>query len=272
MWQFITGIAVGLLLIGVPRFRRSGDRKTPADPASEHAKALETLAKLTGELAHEINNPLSTIKVNLTLVQESLEADAEDSRASRALVKLGIIQKETQRLQAILDGFLKYIGKPELHMIRVDLNELVGEIIDFYTPQAHNHGLALRHGLTDKPLICKADEPMIKQVLLNMLINAQQAMPEGGELMIRTFTRDNSVCIQINDTGPGMTPDVLEHIFEPYFSSRPKGTGLGLPIAKKIVEAHGGAIEVDSDPGKGTSFTIRLPYDTMRVSSQETQG
>ena len=88
--------------------------------------------------------------------------------------------------------------------------------------------------------------------------------------MIRTYPHLDSVCVQIDDTGPGMSPETLSRIFEPYFSSRPKGTGLGLPIAKKIVEAHGGEIKVNSEPGKGTSFTIRLPCDNMKTTDQET--
>jgi signal transduction histidine kinase len=103
---------------------------------------------------------------------------------------------------------------------------------------------------------------MLKQVILNLFINAQQAMGKNGELMIRTDRQKNDAVIQINDTGSGIVPDKLPHIFNAYYSSRPQGSGLGLPTAKKIVEAHNGTITVDSEPQKGTSFTIKLPLYT----------
>ncbi|MHC4062814.1 MAG: sensor histidine kinase [Planctomycetota bacterium] len=100
---------------------------------------------------------------------------------------------------------------------------------------------------------------MLKQVVLNLFINAQQAMSGGGELMVRTGRQNDDAIIQISDTGSGIAPERLPNIFDAYFSTRPHGSGLGLPTAKKIVEAHNGTITVDSELGKGTSFTIRLP-------------
>jgi signal transduction histidine kinase len=132
-------------------------------------------------------------------------------------------------------------------------------MIDFYSPQAHSHSLTMRQGLYNGPLICKVDTDMLKQVILNLFINAQQAMSKGGELMIRTDRRKKEAIIQINDTGSGIAPDKLPYIFDAYYSSRSHGSGLGLPTAKKIIEAHNGTINVDSEPEKGTSFTIKLP-------------
>jgi signal transduction histidine kinase len=107
--------------------------------------------------------------------------------------------------------------------------------------------------------MCKVDADMLKQVILNLFINAQQAMSEGGELLIRTDRRQGGAVIQISDTGTGIAAEKLPLIFNAYYSSRPQGSGLGLPTAKKIVEAHNGSITVDSEQGKGTSFTITLP-------------
>jgi signal transduction histidine kinase len=132
-------------------------------------------------------------------------------------------------------------------------------MVDFYSPQAQSHAVTIRQGLHNKPLVCKVDANMLKQVILNLFINAQQAMGGGGELMIRTDRRDKDVIVEISDTGSGIPADRLEHIFDAYYSSRPQGSGLGLPTAKKIVEAHNGSITVNSEPGKGTSFTLRLP-------------
>ena len=231
---------------------------------------IEELGRLTGELAHEIKNPLSSIKINLKLAREELEAakSAQSGQAgaghngqefTRALRKIAVIEKETDRLEQILEGFLRYIGKTELQLASVDISELVSDMIDFYSPQARGHSIIIRQHLYDKPLVCKADEGMLKQVVLNLFINAQQAMSDGGELLIRTDRRKNKAVIQISDTGSGIAADKLGNIFDAYYSSRPQGSGLGLPTAKKIVEAHEGRISVDSEPGKGTLFTIELP-------------
>ena len=119
--------------------------------------------------------------------------------------------------------------------------------------------MTIRQGLYNGPLTCKVDADMLKQVILNLFINAQQAMSGGGELMIRTDKRQKDVAIEISDTGSGIEADKLEHIFDAYYSSRPQGSGLGLPTAKKIIEAHNGSMTVNSEPGKGTSFVMRLP-------------
>jgi signal transduction histidine kinase len=231
---------------------------------------VEELGKLTGELAHEIKNPLSSIKVNLKLIREELEA-AKSTQANqtgrgqggleftRALRKIAVIEKETDRLEQILEGFLRYIDKTELQLASVDISALISDMIDFYSPQARSHSIIIRQQLYEKPLVCKADEGMLKQVILNLFINAQQAMSDGGELLIRTARQKKEAVIQISDTGSGIAQDKLAKIFDVYYSSRPQGSGLGLPTAKKIVEAHKGTISVDSEPGKGTLFTIKLP-------------
>ena len=231
---------------------------------------LEELGKLTGELAHEIKNPLSSIKINLKLIREDLEA-AKSAQAgqtgqgqggqsfTRALRKIAVIEKETDRLEQILTGFLRYVDRTKLQLACIDLNELIGDMVDFYSPQAHSHSITLRQGLHNKPLICKVDADMLKQVILNLFINARQAMSGGGELIIRTDKQEKDAIIQISDTGNGIAPDKLPKIFDAYYSTQPQGSGLGLPTARKIVEAHNGTISVNSEPGKGTSFTIRLP-------------
>lgn len=236
---------------------------------NECLNQLEELSKLTGTLAHEIKNPLSTIKINLKLISEDLKNSDSDQAGkvaldsvARALRKIAIIQKETDRLEQILAGFLRYIGKTELQLASVDINELISDMVDFYSPQAYSHSITVRHSLYKEPLICKVDAAMLKQVVLNLFINAQQAMSKGGELMIRTDRRKDDAVIQISDTGSGISPDRLPHLFVAYHSSRPQGTGLGLATAGKIVHAHNGTITVASELGKGTSFTIKLPLYT----------
>jgi signal transduction histidine kinase len=266
---FICGFVVALLAV-VPAVWLFLHKKSSKTKKNKNGNLLEELGKLTGELAHEIKNPLSTIKINLELVSEDLEDSAsaesgkigteKDNRSfTRALRKIAVIQKETDRLEQILDSFLRYVDKTELHLASADINELVSDMIDFYSPQAHSHSITMRQGLYNGPLICKVDTDMLKQVILNLFINAQQAMSKGGELMIRTDGQKKDAIIQINDTGSGIAPEKLQYIFNTYYSSRPHGSGLGLPTAKKIIAAHNGTITVDSEPEKGTSFTIKLP-------------
>ena len=238
----------------------------PQAPADPHAE----LAKLTGELAHEIKNPLSTIKVNLQLAKEALD-DVDLAEPSRVLWeqcrhslagatrKIAVVQKETDRIEQILDGFLKYVRRPDLQLTTVDLNELVSDMVDFYSPQACSHALTVRQSFSNDPLPCRADPGALKQVLLNLFINSQQAMDKGGELMIRTARRAGQAVIQVSDTGRGIPPEKLPTLFQPYCSLRSGGNGLGLATARKIIEAHDGTISVHSEVDKGTAFTIELP-------------
>lgn len=271
MQQFAVGFVIALLTV-VPVLVFVLHRRLTKIQTSRNddLERLEELSKLTGGLAHEIKNPLSTIKIHLKLIGEELERpEYAKSAAScsndvnqglaRAIRKIAVVQKETDRLEQILDGFLRYIDRAELHPGPSDINELIGDMIDFFTPQAYTHSITVRQALNATPLICKIDVDMLKQAILNLFINAQQAMAKGGELMIRTEQQKNQAVISINDTGTGIAPETLPHIFDAYYSSRPRGSGLGLPTAKKIIAAHNGSISVRSDLGKGTSFIITLP-------------
>jgi two-component system, NtrC family, sensor histidine kinase HydH len=258
-------------------------RTVPAQGGALPATANhdEEMTRLTGELAHEIKNPLSTIKVNLKLAEEALQdVDLSDpgrvlwdqcrNRLAGASRKIAIIQKETDRLEQILDGFLKYVRQPDLQLETIDINELVGDMIDFYSPQAYSHSLTVRQSLAHAPLTCRVDAGAVKQVLLNLFINAQQAMDAGGDLMIWTRRRGTYAVIEVNDTGRGIAPERLANLFLPYQSSRSTGMGLGLATAKKIIEAHHGEISVHSELGKGTSFSILLPLAETIASSDDT--
>ncbi|MHC4678760.1 MAG: sensor histidine kinase [Planctomycetota bacterium] len=263
MLHFVGGFVIGLLT-GAVLFLYKRVSRTQEN-GQGHRAQLEELSKLTGRLAHEIKNPLSTIKINLELVGEELEtsgqtgARRDEPGLARASRKIAVIQKETDRLEHILEGFLRYIDRTELQLASTDVNELVGDMIDFYSPQAYSRSVTIRQSLHSEPLVCKVDADMIKQVMLNLFINAQQAMKDGGELMVKTQCQDKEAIIEISDTGHGIAPERLPQIFDAYHSSRSRGSGIGLPTAKKIVDAHKGTISVNSEPGKGTSFTIRLP-------------
>jgi signal transduction histidine kinase len=266
---FLAGIVV-IMIIAVPVFWLFL-RKKQLEVQKMHnmyLKQLEESGKLTGQLAHEIKNPLSTIKVNLKLIEEDLESlEKEELKENNQRVvsgtsrKIGIVEKEADRLEQILDGFLRYTAKAELNLLRTDVNELMIDMIDFFSPKAHSHSITIRQGFWNEPLYCKLDVDTFKQVILNLFINAQQAMPDGGELIIRTSKDNSNALIEISDTGVGIPKERFIDIFKAYYSSRPEGKGLGLVTARKIIEAHKGTVSVESEPGKGTSFTIRLPIN-----------
>jgi signal transduction histidine kinase len=258
MLPFLSGFILAVILV-VPSlvlfYRRYRTRLHSW--GVEPGRRLEELAKLTGGLAHEIKNPLSTIKVNLRLIAEEAPPAHQDS--PRWLRKIAVVQKETDRIAQILDDFLRYIGKSELQTNPIDVNELISEMTDFYTPQARTNNVTIRLGLSDTPLVCKIDRDMVKQLILNLFINATQAMPSGGELIIRTRMLGRNALIEITDTGCGIEPEKIDKIFDAYYTSKPGGSGLGLPTARKIAQAHNGSISVNSQTGRGTSFTVSLP-------------
>lgn len=216
------------------------------------------IAALAGGLAHEIKNPLSTISLNLELLTEDL-AGSDSSRDHRMLKKIQSVQRECRQLEVILDEFLKFARVGELELVESDLNQVVQEFIEFYQQEAAAQGVEISPHLSgDLPRV-RLDRALFRQVLLNLALNAQQAMPKGGLIELQTSVRDRRVCLDLIDNGLGMDDQTQSRIFQVFFSTKPGGSGLGLPTVKKIVEAHGGRIDVESEPARGTRFTISLP-------------
>ena len=228
------------------------------------------IATLAGGLAHEIKNPLSTIRLNMELLAEDF-AESQTPRERRALAKIAVVERECQRLQNLLDDFLNFAKLRRLNLEPSDLNAEVHRIVEFFAPKAHESGIEVIQYLDpDLPSIM-LDRETFHAVLLNLVLNAQQAMPGGGQLMIRTRTLSGVVALDLIDTGCGMDPQTQEQIFEAFFSTKPGGSGLGLPTARKVIEAHGGHIVVQSERGRGTQFTILLPT-LARLAPGEAAG
>jgi len=225
---------------------------------SAQGELVAEMGRLTGVLAHEIKNPLSTINVNLKLLSEDLlRHDDEDHR--RLLRRLEVVQGESDRLRATLDDFLRFAGKYELDLQPTDLRKVVDDLVDFFSPQAEASGVVFRHTLAGQPVIFRIDTKLFKQALLNLLINANEAMTSGGELLVKVFAADGRAVLEVIDTGPGLAAEQMACIFDLYYSTKHGGSGLGLPTTRRIVNAHGGTIRVESEPGKGTRFIIELP-------------
>jgi two-component system, NtrC family, sensor histidine kinase HydH len=216
------------------------------------------IAQLAGGLAHEIRNPLSTLQLNLQLLAEDLQ-NPESPRERRALQRVERLHHEVQRLHGVLENFLRFARIQDLELHPADLNEIVEELRDFYEPHAATKSIVIRTHLADDLPRVMLEPDLFKQALLNLVLNAEHAMPSGGELILTTRRDGQGVVLEVTDTGVGMTDEVRARIFDAFFSTRPEGSGLGLPTTRKIIDGHRGTIHVQSEPGKGSRFTILLP-------------
>jgi signal transduction histidine kinase len=225
------------------------------------------IAALAGQLAHEIKNPLSTISLNVELLAEDYAAP-ETPRERRAAERVARVQRECRRLQELLNDFLNFARAQPRQMEECDLNQLLEELLAFYRPQAQEAKIEVVPLLDRNLPSVRIDREQIRAALLNLVLNAQQAMPNGGQLEIRTRALASggrqpsgppALALDLIDTGVGMDQKTLDRIFETFYSTKPGGSGLGLPTTRKIIETHGGKITVQSEPGRGTQFTIELP-------------
>jgi len=260
MGALFGGIAIGVgicVILGAVVGAWAYRRFVLLERRTRHAERLAELGTLTGGLAHEIKNPLSTVGLNLQLLREDLEAS--NSAFPRIINRLSTVQQETGRLREILDDFLRYAGRIEIDRRPVELNRLLEQLVDFLSPQAGLQRVQLRLKRAPQDVIASVDARLVKQAVLNLMLNGLQAMPSGGELILALGNGDGQAVIDVTDTGPGIPPDTVEKIFQAYYSTKKGGTGLGLAMAKRIAQEHGGSIAVQSEIGKGSNFSLRLP-------------
>ncbi len=216
------------------------------------------LAELAGAFIHEIKNHLGTLGLNLQLLAEDFE-EPQSPRERRALDRVQRLQNECQRLVDVSNDFLRFARAEQIVLAPTDLVAVIEDLLDFFGPTAKQANIDIKCYLpADLPLV-PMDRELFKQALLNLMLNARQAMPQGGQLTVQANRVPTGIDLSLIDTGKGMTPEVLAKVFRPFFSTKPGGTGLGLATTRKIVQAHGGTIEAQSEPGRGTKFTIHLP-------------
>lgn len=274
---FLIGLGVGSLSAAIAArvlVRRHFVKTRAAERRARAAERLAEIGGMTGGLAHEIKNPLSTIGLNAQLLGEAIEelpADrgVDPETRHRLIRRLESLRREADRLRGILADFLAYAGEMRLDVAPADLNVAVEELADFISPQADRLGVRLRIETAPGGTRASVDVPLFKQALLNLLLNALQAFPAastGGprELIVRTShgvdaEKKAIVRVHVIDTGPGISPEIVERIFTPYFTTKSGGSGLGLATTRRIVEAHAGRVEVRTQPGTGTEFIVTLP-------------
>ena len=216
------------------------------------------LAALAGELAHEIKNPLSVIRMNMELLHEDFE-EINLPLARRAVERIETVNRQCQRLDTYLKDFLEFTRFNSLELKAGNLNNQIEQVLDFFARQAEEQGVQVDRHLDAALPSIKLDSQTLQQALTNLVKNALEAMPNGGQLLVRTRLVRKGVALDVIDTGCGMESNMLLNMFKEFYTSKDGGTGLGLPTAKKIIEAHSGRINVQSEVGTGTCFTVEFP-------------
>ena len=222
---------------------------------------LASIGQLAAGVAHEINNPLGTILIYSHLIQKSLEPD-DPKREDIALVI-----SEANRAKDIVQGLLSFAREKKLRASEVNVNDILEEVLSLVVNQSLFHNIKIKKSFDQGPQTIVADETQLKQVFLNIILNAAQAMEGNGKLTISTIFDKKQIKIKIADTGPGIPPEVMGKLFSPFFTTKEKGTGLGLAISYGIIERHQGKIDVETDLGKGSTFVITLPVSVSEESA-----
>jgi signal transduction histidine kinase len=219
------------------------------------ADRLATVGELAAGAAHEIRNPLTAIRSSL----QYLEAKSPDE-ASRKLLAAAL--QETGRINEIVSALLAFSRPSEIVRERHDLRETLQDSLELIALQAGSKGVNIRRVFPEEPLLVQGDRSQLKQLFLNVFLNAVQAMPGGGELAVEASTKNGrKAFVVVADTGEGIPEENLDRIFDPFFTTKKGGTGLGLSICYNIVKSHGGDIEVKSRPGQGTTILVHLPLE-----------
>lgn len=216
------------------------------------AEKLAVVGRLAASVAHEVNNPLQAVALQLQLI-------AEDSSIESARERLAIVREELDRIAGIVQRLLDFQRPAPGKRTLCNVTALLDDVLALVGKQLQQHGISVLHekqaGL--KPVLVAGNQ--MKQVFLNLVLNAIEAMPGGGQLRICTEQSDNTIIVAFIDSGVGMTAGVVAQLFEPFFSTKSNGTGLGLAVSHEIVTQHGGTLEASSQPGQGSTFTVRLP-------------
>jgi len=247
-------IAEGGSQMGALVTLRDLDSLDRLDSELEVSERMAALARVTAGVAHEVKNPLNSMRLWLENLRESLPADPE---AASTAVK--VLDTEIDRLDRVVKRFLDFTKPVELHLEDTDLSELVGEVLALARPQIERAGVQASVEQADRLPPVRVDCALVQQALMNLILNACEAMPNGGRLQVTLRRKGESAEIRLADTGHGIPPEHRRRIFELFFTTRPSGSGLGLATAFRIVQLHNGSIDFESQAGQGTTFILEFP-------------
>ena len=232
------------------------------------SERLNALTLLAAGVAHEIGNPLNSLNIHLQLIErEARKLDGE--KGVEVQESIGIARAEVTRLDSIITQFLRAIRPTRPQLRPENVNSIVEEAVRFFAPEIKDRDIVVEQELrSDLPLL-ELDRDQMKQAFYNVIKNSFEAMKSRGILRIRTDLDDSHVLVRFTDSGGGVSPENLSRVFEPYFTTKTSGTGLGLLIVRRIVREHGGELSIESSAGKGLTVTIRLPHLDRRVRMLE---
>ena len=259
-----TGDAVGQELVGYAVILRDITESKRSTEETIESERLSALTLLAAGVAHEIGNPLNSLDIHLQLLERKLRKLPDELRADLQ-EPVRIAKEEIQRLDDIINQFLSAIRPAPLKLEPQNVNTLVEESISFLAAEIQDRDILVEQELrSDLPLV-EVDRNQIKQAFYNVIKNSFQAMKSEGILHIKTDADENHVLIIFTDTGGGISAEVMSKIFDPYFTTKQSGSGLGLMIVRRIVREHRGGIDIVSNEGQGVSLTIRLPLRNKRA-------
>lgn len=243
---------------------RDVTRERESESRTIESERLQAITLLAAGVAHEIGNPLNSLTIHLQLLDRELAGEgAVDREEMKEMV--AVARREVERLDQIITQFLRALRPSRPALERASLPEILEEALGFLRHEIKDRDVLVEVDVPDDLPTALVDRAQIKQACFNVIRNAIQAMSHGGVLRITLSSDDRFVILAFTDTGPGIPADDLGAIFEPYFTTKSDGTGLGLMIVQRIVRDHGGEIEVRSEPNTGTTFTLYLPRDERRI-------
>lgn len=247
-------IVVSILLTIVDRKQR---RLVAAHEQLAHSEKVATLGRVAAQVAHEVRNPLAGLLLYSEHLKSKLDGNAQNGEAQLVDKIINTINNLTATTEQILNFARPVTLAPK----RLDLNEVAQDVIQLLSTEITAHRIEAKLELDSSPVAAMLDEPSIRGATLNLVLNAVQAMSNGGSLTISTGSRGGKIWMEIKDTGDGMSPTQVKEIFEPFHTTKSRGLGLGMPYAQKIIQQHGGEITVASRQGEGTQVRIELPTD-----------